>query len=140
MRIEPAELFAVLMFFISFYGLVISRNIIKSVIFLIIMEVSTIMFFLSIGYRRGIVPPVGPHLAAAESWAYVADPFPQALMITAIVIGLSVTTILLIMAITMVREFKTTDWDVIKRKSAEMSGATKLGVQDSTFQAPQSEG
>jgi len=119
MRIEIAELFAVLMFFISFYGLVVSRNIIKSVIFIIVMEAAAIMFFLSIGYRSGIIPPVGPGLATVESWEYVADPFPQALMITAIVIGLSVTTILLVMTLTMIREFKTTDWDTIQARSLE---------------------
>ncbi|MCL2567869.1 MAG: cation:proton antiporter subunit C [Oscillospiraceae bacterium] len=119
MRVELAELFAVIMFFISFYGLIVTRNIIKSVIFIIIMEAAAIMFFLSIGYRSGILAPIGPNLAEVESWAYIADPFPQALMITAIVIGLSVTTILLIMTITITREYKTTDWDTIKIRSLE---------------------
>lgn len=119
MRIEIAELFAVAMFFISFYGLVVSKNMIKSVAFIITMEVAAIMFFLSIGYRSGIIAPIGPELAMLESFEYVADPFPQALMITAIVIGLSVTTILLVMTITITREFQTTDWDTIKAKSME---------------------
>ena len=120
MRIEPAEIFAVVMFFISFYGLITTRNILKSTIFIIFMEVACIMFFLSIGYRAGIVAPIGPNLVGLEGFEMVADPFPQALMITAIVIGLSVTTIMLVMTITLIREFKTTDWDVIKEKAKHM--------------------
>ena len=120
MRIELAELFVVLMFFISFYGLVVTRNVIKSVVFIIIMETAAIMFFLSIGYRAGILPPIGPGLTTMDSFAYVADPFPQALMITAIVIGFAVTTILLVMTITMIREFKSTDWDTVQAQSKEM--------------------
>lgn len=119
MRIEIAELFVVLMFFISFYGLVVSRSVIKSVVFILIMETGLIMFFLSIGYQRGINPPIGSELAMMESFELVADPFPQALMITAIVIGFAVTTILLVMTITMIREFKSTDWDTIQAKSKE---------------------
>jgi multicomponent Na+:H+ antiporter subunit C len=123
MRIEIAELFVVLMFFISLYGLIVTRNIIKSVVFIIIMETAAIMFFLSIGYRTGILPPIGSNLANMESFAYVADPFPQALMITAIVIGFAVTTILLVMTITMIREFKSTDWDTVQTQSKELFSA-----------------
>ena len=120
MRIELAELFVVLMFFISFYGLIVTRNVIKSVVFIIIMETAAIMFFLSIGYRTGILPPIGPGLANMEHFGYVADPFPQALMITAIVIGFAVTTIFLVMTITMIREFKSTDWDTVQAQSKEL--------------------
>jgi len=120
MRVEPAEIIAVIMLFIGFYGLITTRNILKSTIFLIFMEVACIMFFLSIGYREGIAAPIGQNLEGLESFEMVADPFPQALMITAIVIGLSVTTIMLVMTITLIREFNSTDWDVIKTKAKHL--------------------
>jgi len=123
MRIEPVEIFAVVMFFIAFYGLITSRNILKSVVFVVIMEVAAIMFFLGIGYRAGIRAPIGPSLEGlgVGQYVYVADPFPQALMITAIVIGLSVTTVMLVMTITMIREYETTDWDTIKERAKAKS-------------------
>jgi len=123
MRIEPAEMFAVVMFFIAFYGLITSRNILKSVVFVVVMEVAAIMFFLSIGYRAGIRAPIGPNLEGLDmgQYMYVADPFPQALMITAIVIGLSVTTVMLVMTITMIRKYETTDWDTIKARAKAQS-------------------
>jgi len=109
--------FAVVMFFISFYGLIASRNAIKSVVFIVLMEAAVIMFFLGLGFGEGIRPPIGRNLGVDD---FVADPLPQALMITAIIIGLSVTAINITMLITLCRSLKTTDWDVIK-KSGEQS-------------------
>jgi len=119
MRFEWVEFFAILMFFISFYGLIVSRNMIKSIVFIVVMETAVIMFFLTLGYRTGILAPIGPHLEGLYGFEMVADPFPQALMITAIVIGLCVTAIMVVMAITMMRKYKTTDWDLIKDKGME---------------------
>jgi multicomponent Na+:H+ antiporter subunit C len=45
-----------------------------------------------------------------------ADPLPQALMITAIVIGVSVTAVALTMFITMYHIYGTTNWGKIVRK------------------------
>ena len=115
MRFEIIELFCIAMFFIGFYGLIISKSVIKSIVFMGLMEMAVIMFFLSIGYTSGILPPIGVNLDPA----HVADPLPQALMITAIVIGLSVTAVNITMLITLFRKLKSADWDVIKQKSAE---------------------
>jgi multicomponent Na+:H+ antiporter subunit C len=115
---DVIELFSVAMFFISFYGLITSRNIIKSIIFIIMMEVSVIMFWLSFGFRDSIVPPIMESMAGVDM-EYIADPLPQALMITAIVIGLTVTAINIIMFITLYRKYQTTDWDIAKKRSME---------------------
>ncbi|MCL2528259.1 MAG: cation:proton antiporter subunit C [Defluviitaleaceae bacterium] len=116
MRFEIVEIFAVIMFFISFYGLITSKNAIKSIVFIVLMEASVIMFFLSLGYSRGILPPIGENLQDIEN---IADPLPQALMLTAIIIGLAITAINITMLITLFRKVKSTDWDVIKEKSME---------------------
>ena len=119
------ELAAVVMFFISYYGLITTRNIIKSIIFIVLMEMAVVMFWLSIGFRAGIRAPIFAshpgidNFAELEYLGYVADPFPQALMITAIIIGLSITAINTIMFITLYRRYKTTDWEVAKKKSLE---------------------
>lgn len=116
MRFELVELFSIIMLFIGFYGLIISKNIIKSVVFIAVMETSVIMFFLSFGFRSGIMPPIGANLQNIEN---TADPLPQALMLTAIVIGLAVTAVNIIMVITLYRKYQTTDWDTVKAKSME---------------------
>lgn len=110
------EVFALAMFFVGLYGLFVSKNAIKSIVFVGVLEMAVIMFWLGIGFRHGIVPPVQEFLQ--EDAAYVADPLPQALMITAIIIGMSVTAANIVMLITLVRKLKTTEWDELREGSA----------------------
>jgi len=102
------EICTVVLFFIGFYGLIVSRNVIKSIASISIMEVAVILFFLSVGYREGVGPPIGHDLAD------VADPLPQSLMFTAIIIGVAVTAVNITMLISLTRQTKSTDWDRIK--------------------------
>ena len=113
MNFEILEVLAVSVFFISFYGLITSKNVIQSIVSIGLMEISVIMFFLTFGYVSGIMPPVGRNLEN------VADPLPQALMITAIIIGVAVTAVNLTMLISLCRQSKTTDWDVVQKKNLE---------------------
>ena len=117
MRYGMVEIFAVLMFFISFYGLITSRNVIKSIAAIGVMEISAIMFFLSFAYSTGIRPPIGGNLA--QNLANVADPLPQALVITTIIIGIAVCAVSLETFISLCRKFKTADWDTIRTMSME---------------------
>jgi len=109
------ELIAILVFFIAFYGLISRRSMIKSIIFVLMMEVAVIMFFLSLGYNAGLIPPIGPELAAEE----VADPLPQALMITAVIVGLATTAINITMFITLFRKHHSANWDTVKKQIEE---------------------
>ena len=111
MNAPAFELFSVVMFFIGFYGLITSKNIIKSIASLTVMEVAAVVFFLSLGYVEGIKPPIGLHMEN------VADPLPQALVITAIIIGVTVSAINLTMLISLCRQSKTTDWDTVKKNN-----------------------
>jgi len=117
MNFTIIELFALVMFFIGFYGIITSKNVIKSIVFVSVMEMAIIVFWIGLGFRIGMVPPVGEFLE--HDIAYIADPLPQALMITAIIIGMSVTAANIVMLITLVRKVKSTDWDTIKSKSME---------------------
>jgi len=116
-EISTVEIFALIMFFIGLYGLFVSRNVIKSIVFISILEMAVIVFWVGLGFRIGMVPPVR-HFLEGEM-IYIADPLPQALMITAIIIGMSVTAANIVMLITLVRKVKSTDWDVLKKKSVE---------------------
>ena len=118
---QIAEFGSIIIFLISYYGLITTRNIIKSIVFIVLMEMSVVMFWLSFGFRVGIVPPIMASMYGREL-DYIADPFPQALMITAIVIGLSITAINTVMFITLYRKHRTTNWDTVRaRSSAESS-------------------
>ena len=98
---------AIGMFFIGFFGIISSRNIIKSLMFIAMTEAGVVLFFLSIGAAAGILPPIAEHL---NEYGNLADPLPSALMITAIVIGLSIMAIALTMLMTLLRRYRTADW------------------------------
>jgi len=114
MNFEIVELFAVALFFIALFGLITSKGVIKGIISMVIMEIAVVMFFLSLGFQSGILPPIGNNLGDN-----VADPLPQALMITAIIIGVAVTAVNMTMLIALSRQFKTTEWDILKKKNME---------------------
>jgi len=95
------------LFFIGLYGLIARRNIIKSIISLSIMQAAIILFFLSVNH--GQVPPIG------TSDKLPSDPLPQALMITAVVIGMSITAISLLMFMTLHNIYGSTNWNKVKK-------------------------
>ena len=113
MKFEMADTIIVIVFFISFYGLITGKNVIQSAICIAIMEISAIMFLLNLGYESGMMPPTGMNLENA------ADPLPQALTITAIVIGLAITAVNLAVLMSLFRQSNSTDWDVLQKKSKE---------------------
>ena len=106
-----AEYFSIALFFIGFYGLVSGRNIIKSIVSVGITEMAVIMFIISMGFADGMRPPIG------QDHENVSDPLPQALVITAIIIGVTVAAVNLTMLISLYRQYKTTDWDTVEKKN-----------------------
>src|SRR5690554_258302 len=98
------ENIAVMLFFIGVYGLIARRNIVKTIISICIMDSAVILFFLTSNRTLDSVPPIG-----AET-PNMADPLPQALMITAIVIGVSITAMSLAMFINFYHKYGTTNW------------------------------
>lgn len=95
-----------ILFLTGLYGVITRRNLIKIAISMSIMEVSTFLFFALIGYvDNGMAPIVDP---AAPDQIYV-DPLPQALVLTAIVIGLATTSLLMAVIIRIYRKYKTFD-------------------------------
>ena len=105
-----AENTAIILFFIGVYGICARRNIIKTIISLGIMGGGVILFFLSINRVPESMPPIFSGAVGVP-----ADPLPQALVITAIVVGISVTAVALIMFIAMYHKFGTTNWHKIMR-------------------------
>lgn len=111
MDLHLVEIVPVIVFFIGFYGLIAYSNMIKSVASLGVMEAAAIVFFLGLGYRGGMKPPIGPDMVNT------ADPLPQALVITAIIMGVAVTAVNLTMLLSLCRQENSIDWCLAKRKS-----------------------
>lgn len=101
-----AYLLCFVLFLVGLYGVITRRNLVKIVISLSVMEFSIFLFLAMIGYVEGgsvpIVDPVNPDVK------YV-DPLPQAMVLTAIVIGLATTAMLMSVIIRIYRKYKTLD-------------------------------
>jgi multicomponent Na+:H+ antiporter subunit C len=95
---------------IGIYGLSVSKNIIKSVFCITIVEAGTILLFLNLGAYEGGVIPILSTLGID-----VVDPLPQALMITTIVIGSTITSLALMLCIKIFHHYGSIEWKVIFR-------------------------
>ncbi len=100
---------------IGFYGLATSNNIIKSVFSVTIIESGVILLFLNLGNLEGGAIPI-----LNDQVSYIVDPLPQALMITTIVIGSTVTALALMLCIKIFHHYGTVEWkEVLGRKDVK---------------------
>ncbi len=77
--------------------MLLRRSIVKLLIGLVLLShAANLLIFTAAGLTRAQPPIVGDHLARATSG--VADPLPQALILTAIVISFGVTAFALVLA------------------------------------------
>ncbi len=110
MEILNGENVSLALFFIGIAGIFSSRRILKTVICIGIMEVAAVTFYVTMFATPQASAPIGTASKA------VADPLPQALMITAIVIGVAVTAISLCMFIHLYHLYGNSDWTAIHKK------------------------
>jgi len=103
---------AIFLFLVGLYGVATKRNLIKIVIGLTIMEYATFLILALIGYRRGAAPPI---VLAKMGEATFVDALPQALVLTAIVIGLATTALLLSIALRIYHKYGTFDVSKIRK-------------------------
>ncbi len=105
-------LLCLVLFCIGLYCVLRKRNIIKIIIGLGIIEYAVNLFFVLVGYRMQGRAPI---LAKDEVITNIVDPLPQALVLTAIVIGLAVTALLVAIAIRIYEKYGTFDITKIRR-------------------------
>ena len=101
----------VALFFLGLYGAMTQRNIIKTIMSIGIMDVAAITFIMLSNYQAGARPPI-----EGTPIEQMADPVPQALMITAIVIGVSVIAMCLSMFMRVAYRYGTADWNILIRR------------------------
>ncbi|MDA7845384.1 cation:proton antiporter subunit C [Rickettsiales bacterium] len=96
---------------IGFYGLIASTNLVKKLISLSVMQTSIILLYITLGYRgpNAVIP-----VAKGTSLIYT-NPLPQVLMLTAIVVGLTVTTVGLALIIKLNKRFNSLDSKTIDK-------------------------
>lgn len=104
---------------IGIWGMLTQRNIIKIIIGFSIVDTGVHLIMVSIGYLKDRTAPIlDGAVDKADALSKVVDPIPSALVLTAIVIGLAVTALMLSYAIKLyekkgtldINEFKELKW------------------------------
>ena len=85
---------------VGLWGMFSHRNILRIIIGISLLDTGIHIVMVAIGYvTRGTAPIVDKALTLAEAPQRAVDPVPSALVVTAIVIGLAVTAVMLAYAI-----------------------------------------
>lgn len=84
------------LFFCGLYGLVTSKHLVHAVICLAVLQSSTYVLLLGIGYRLGGAAPIFADIPVGK---LVVDPVVQALMLTDVVVEAVVVALLLAMVV-----------------------------------------
>ncbi len=86
---------------IGFWGILTRRNLIRIILSLAIAETGLQLVMIAVGYVRKGTAPI---LDGATAAGLTVDPVPQALVLTAIVIGVAVNALLLALVIRLYRK------------------------------------
>ncbi len=86
---------------VGIWGILSRRNLIKLILSLTILQTAVNLLLVSVGYISGRSAPIvnGDTGLDGSPIGEIVDPLPQALVLTAIVIGLATTAIALIVAV-----------------------------------------
>ena len=104
------------LFLIGLYCAVVKKNIVKIVIGLAIMETAVNLFLILLGYKKDGTPPIiDKNTNMLDFLSRAVDPLPQALVLTAIVIGLGVIALAIALCIRLYEKYGTFDITEIRR-------------------------
>lgn len=97
---------------VGLYAIVAKRNLIKIAIGFALMEYAVNLLFALVGFKKNALAPIITSVDAPRNFV---DPIPQALVLTAIVIGLGTTAVLLSIISRIYEKYKTLDIAQIRR-------------------------
>ena len=114
----------IVLMMIGFYAMIVKNNLVKKIIGMNIIQTAIILFFISIGAKRGATIPIimhghgGSDHAAINAADYI-NPLPHVLMLTAIVVSVATLGVALAMAIKLYQEYNTLEEDDIRIQARE---------------------
>jgi multicomponent Na+:H+ antiporter subunit C len=99
-----------LLILIGFYGALTNHNLLRMIVAFSIADTGVNLVIISVGYMPGRTAPIlDATVTAAAAAARIIDPVPQALVLTAIVIGVGVTALMLAYALKLYEKKRTLD-------------------------------
>jgi multicomponent Na+:H+ antiporter subunit C len=104
------------LFVAGLYGVISSRNLIHQIICLSVVQASTYVLLLAIGFRTGAAAPVFADISTRRP---AVDPVVQALSLTDVVVGATVSALLLAIAVQVHKRTGTLDPDDLRERFAQ---------------------
>ncbi|PNS36570.1 sodium:proton antiporter [Mesotoga sp. B105.6.4] len=103
--------FSIIGMLVGTIGMILSKNIIKKILSLGIVETSINLMYTGISARGGIIPPI---ISGDFSRTNYADPIPQAVIITGIVISFALLCLSLVFAVIIYNRYHTMNVETIE--------------------------
>ena len=99
------EVVAMILFAVVFVTLLLDPNLIKKIIGVDVMDAATNLFLTSIGYVEGRTAPI--IVGGNTSFETYVNPLPTGLVLTSIVVGVSVTAVMLALTYRIYKRYHT---------------------------------
>ena len=112
----------ILLMMIGLYAMLAKNNLVKKVIGMSIFQTAIIVFYVSIGAKRGATIPIIAHghghdtVPAAIDIMHYANPLPHVLMLTAIVVSVGTLGVALAICLGIYRRYNTLEEDEIQEQ------------------------
>ncbi|MEJ5376674.1 MAG: cation:proton antiporter subunit C [bacterium] len=101
---------------IGLFGVIAKNNLVKKIVGMSIFQTAIILFFVSMGMKRGATIPIVMHDHGAHGPIQAVDyinPLPHVLMLTAIVVAVSTLGVALALAVKVYKKYGTLEEDEI---------------------------
>lgn len=103
---------SMVLFAVGFTMLVFSRNIMKKILGLNIVDTGVYLFLASMGYIEGKLTPIVPATGEVNALDYI-NPIPQGLVLTGIVVSVSFSALMLALTVRLYKKYRTLNLDKI---------------------------
>ncbi|NMG06702.1 cation:proton antiporter subunit C [Brasilonema sp. UFV-L1] len=97
----------------GFFGIIFKKNLVMKIISMDVMSTGVIAYYVVIASREGLFTPI---ISSVKNVAY-ADPVPQAVILTGIVIGFSIQSLMLVGVMKLARDNPTLECNEIEKNN-----------------------
>lgn len=111
------EAFVLATVLLGFFGIVLKRSLLMKIVSMDVMSTGVIAYYVVIASRNGLFTPILVSSAEPSNVPAYADPVPQAVILTAIVIGFSIQALMLVGSMKLSRDNPTLETDVIEKNN-----------------------
>ncbi|MDY7020603.1 MAG: cation:proton antiporter subunit C [Cyanobacteriota bacterium] len=97
----------------GFFGIILKKNLVMKILSMDVMSTGVVTYYVLVASRSGLFTPI---VSEPPKGAY-SDPVPQAVILTAIVIGFSIQALMLVGVMKLARDNPTLESDEIEKNN-----------------------